>query len=361
MQRRSLGGLVVIVVVLLVGPRVLEGREPALGSHAVPGALSPEETRTIRIFREAAPSVVHVTSISVRRDVFTFNLFEIPQGTGTGFIWDVDGRVVTNFHVIRGGEAVHVTLADQTSWRAELVGVAPHKDLAVLRIGAPKKSLKPIPLGASHDLAVGQQVYAIGNPFGLDQTLTTGVISGLEREIQSVTGRPIQGVIQTDAAINPGNSGGPLLDSAGRLIGVNTAIYSPTGAYAGVGFAVPVGTVRRIVPQLIRHGRVIQPGLGVRIADDAWAARFDIKGVVIIDLVRGGAADRAGLRATRRSRSRGILLGDVITALEDHPIRNTDDLFLALDEYKVGDAVTLTIQRKRGPQKVQVTLQEVGQ
>jgi S1-C subfamily serine protease len=337
-----------MLVALLVGPRALEGWAPAPGPLGVRGALSTEETRTIRIFREAGPSVVHVTSISVRRDFFTFNLFEIPQGTGTGFIWDREGRVVTNYHVIRGGQTAHVTLADQTSWRAELVGVAPHKDLAVLHIDAPTESLKPIPLGVSDDLAVGQHVYAIGNPFGLDQTLTTGVISGLGREIQSVTGRPIQGVIQTDAAINPGNSGGPLLDSAGRLIGINTAIYSPSGAYAGVGFAVPVGTVRRIVPQLIRHGRVIQPGLGVRIADDAWAARFEIEGVVIIGVVQGGAADRAGLRPTR------------ITALDDREVRTSDDLFRALDEYKVGDTLTLTVQRNRATQKFRVTLQEVG-
>jgi S1-C subfamily serine protease len=344
-----------------IGSGVPGQREAGTRTVDERGELSREESRTIDIFRRAAPSVVHVTSVAVRRDLFTFNLFEIPQGSGTGFLWDSNGHLVTNYHVIQGASSAHVTLTDQTTWDAELVGIAAHKDLAVLRIEAPRESLVPIPLGTSHDLVVGQQVYAIGNPFGLDQTLTTGVISGLGREIQSMTRRPIQGVIQTDAAINPGNSGGPLLDSAGRLIGVNTAIYSPSGAYAGVGFAVPVDTVLRIIPQLIRYGRVIRPGLGVRIADDAFASRLGIEGVVVVVVREGSAAHRAGLRGTQRDRSGRIRLGDVLSAIDSHSIGSNDDLFRALDHYEVGDAVTLTIKRNQDTRKVRLVLQEVGE
>ncbi|MEE8556854.1 MAG: trypsin-like peptidase domain-containing protein [Myxococcota bacterium] len=322
--------------------------------------LSPEEERTIRIFRETAPAVVHVTSVAVRRNPFTFDLFQIPQGTGTGLVWDRDGHVVTNFHVIRGANQVRITLSDQTSYPAEIVGVAPHKDLAVLKFDLSARELEPISIGTSHDLVVGQQVYAIGNPFGLDHTLTTGVISGLGREIESVTRRPIQGVIQTDAAINAGNSGGPLLDSSGRLIGINTAIYSPSGAFAGVGFAVPVNTVQRIVPQLVQHGRVIRPGLGVRLVDDVWAARFGVDGVVVAAVTRGSAAERAGLRGARQTPSGRIELGDVITRLDDRSIRSNDDLFRALDQYEVGDRVSLTVDRAGRSRQVAVTLQEIG-
>src|SRR5688572_20773324 len=221
------------------------------------GDLSSDEQSTIELFKRTSPSVVHVTSVDVRRGRLSLNMFEIPQGTGSGFIWDSEGHVVTNFHVIQNGSRAEVTLNDNTVWRASIVGTAPDKDVAVLKIDAPRDKLTKIMVGVSNNLQVGQKVFAIGNPFGLDQTLTTGVISGLGREIQSVTKRPIQGVIQTDAAINPGNSGGPLLDSAGRLIGVNTAIYSPSGAYAGIGFAVPVDIVNRIVPQLVSHGKVV--------------------------------------------------------------------------------------------------------
>jgi S1-C subfamily serine protease len=355
------GGLVFSALLAVALTGVLAQREADDRSIEPRGALSVEETRTVDIFRRAGPSVVHVTSLAVRRDLFSFNLFEIPQGTGTGFIWDGKGHVVTNYHVIQGASGARVTLADQATWEATLVGVAPHKDLALLLIKAPAEKLVPIPLGTSQDLVVGQQVYAIGNPFGLDQTLTTGVISGLGREIQSVTRRPIEGVIQTDAAINPGNSGGPLLDSAGRLIGVNTAIYSPSGAYAGVGFAVPADTVLRIVPQLIRYGRVIRPGLGVRIADDAWAARFGIKGAALVSVAEGSAAHRAGLRGTQWDRSGRIRVGDVIVAVDQHAIQNTDDLFRALDRYGVGDAVTLTVRRNGRSRKVPLVLQAVGE
>ncbi len=243
-------------------PRAYPGLEPNAPLRAVTprGNLADDEKTTIAIFRQAAPSVVHITTLlNARRDVFSLNVQQVPEGTGSGFVWDQEGRVVTNYHVIQDADSAQVTLADHTTWEGRLVGEYPDKDVAVLWIGAPKEQLRPIPVGTSHDLQVGQKVLAIGNPFGLDQSLTTGVVSALGREIRSVSGRPIRDVIQTDAAINPGNSGGPLLDSAGRLIGVNTAIYSPSGASAGIRFAIPVDEVNRAVTQIIRHGKVISP------------------------------------------------------------------------------------------------------
>jgi S1-C subfamily serine protease len=327
---------------------------------AARAGLTSEEQATVSLFQASSPSVVYITTEAVRRDTFSFNLLQIPHGTGSGFLWDEQGHVVTNFHVLEGASYARVTLADQSAWDAQLIGVEPDKDLAVLKIGASASQLRPLPLGTSRDLAVGQKVFAIGNPFGLDQTLTTGVISGLGREIESVTGRPIQGVIQTDAAINPGNSGGPLLDSAGRLIGVNTAIYSPSGAYAGVGFAVPVDTVNRIVPQLISYGKVVRPGLGVTLVEDQIARRFGIDGVLILDVVPQSVAARAGLRPTRQDPAGRVRLGDVITAINGTPVHNDNDLFAALDQYQVGDTVTLTIQREGQPQRLSVTLQALS-
>lgn len=240
------------------------GTTPAQPRAIAPrGELTADERNTVEIFALTSPSVVHITTARQALNLFTLNVLEIPQGTGSGFVWDEAGHVVTNFHVIQGADAARVTLADQSTWRAKLVGVYPDRDLAVLRIDAPPERLHPIPIGESKGLKVGQKVLAIGNPFGLDQSLTTGVVSALNREIESITGRTIRGVIQTDAAINPGNSGGPLLDSAGRLIGVNTAIYSPSGASAGIGFAIPVDEVNRIVPRLIREGRIRRPVLGI--------------------------------------------------------------------------------------------------
>ena len=237
--------------------------------------------------------------------------------------------------------------------------MAPDQDLAVLSIKAPAERLHPIPVGTSANLQVGQKVFAIGNPFGLDQTLTTGIISALGREIQARTGRDITGVIQTDAAINPGNSGGPLLDSASRLIGVNTAIFSPSGSSAGIGFAVPVDTVNRVVPQLLRHGRVIRPGLGVRIADDATAARLGILGVLIFDVTEGSAA-AAGLRGTRRDDQGRLILGDVIVAIDDTAVTSMNDLMTVLDTYKVGDQVTVAVQRDGERLTVPMTLEAVS-
>ncbi len=323
------------------------------------GELAPGEKSTIALFRQASPSVLHITAISVQRDLFTLNLYQIPEGTGSGFIWDNSGNIITNFHVIQNADVAQVTLGDQTTWKARRVGVAPDKDIAVLRIDTPANRLQAIPIGTSKDLQVGQSVFAIGNPFGLDQSLTTGVISALGREIESVTRRPIQGVIQTDAAINPGNSGGPLLDSAGRLIGVNTAIYSPSGVSAGIGFAIPVDTVNRIVAELIRYGKVTRPGIGVQIAEEQIADRLGVKGILVVDVVPGSAAAKAGIRPTRREGSGRVRLGDVITAVDGKKIESPNELFILLENYKVGDVVNISLLRDGKNIQTKVTLEAV--
>ena len=324
------------------------------------GDLAEDEKSTIDLFKQASPSVVYVTSIAVQRQMFSLRPLAIPQGTGSGFIWDENGYVVTNYHVVKDGQAFEVQLADHSTWQAKPVGADPDKDVAVLKIDAPKELLPPITVGTSSDLEVGQKVFAIGNPFGLDQTLTTGVISALGREIESVTRRPIQGVIQTDAAINPGNSGGPLLDSAGRLIGVNTAIFSPSGAYAGIGFAVPVDVVNHIVPQIIRTGRAQKAGLGIEPAPDHWVRQLGVEGALVLRVSPGGAGERAGLRPTRQE-GRRFVRGDLIVAVDDKPVRNTKDLLRALDSYDVGDTVRLRVRRSGGTEvTINVTLQDIG-
>lgn len=322
------------------------------------GDLASDEKNTIDIFRNTSPSVVYITSIALRRNLFSLNAVEIPQGTGSGFVWDKKGRIVTNFHVISDANAIQVTMADQSKWKASLVGVAPDKDLAVIQINAPERILDPILIGESDDLLVGQKVIAIGNPFGLDQTITSGIISALGREIKAVTGRVIQGVIQTDAAINPGNSGGPLLDSAGRLIGVNTAIYSPSGAYAGIGFAVPVTEINRVVPQLISNGRIIKPGLGVTLADARISQRLGIEGLIIIDVSAGSGAHAAGLRPTRQYRG-DIVLGDIIKEVSGKSLRSVDDLQSILEHKKVGEQVDVVIERDSQVFNVTVVLSAI--
>ncbi len=302
------------------------------------GDLAEDERNTIEIFRNTSPSVVYITSIALRRSLFSLNAVEIPAGTGSGFVWDNEGRVVTNYHVISDANRIQVTMADQSSHKAVLIGADPDKDLAVLQVSAPQRLLRPIPVGEANNLLVGQKVFAIGNPFGLDQTMTSGIISALNREITAITGRTIRGVIQTDAAINPGNSGGPLLDSAGRLIGVNTAIYSPSGAYAGIGFAVPVEEVNRVVPDLIRHGRVIKPGIGATLVDERVARQLGIDGILIRDVEPGGPADQAGLRPTRQIRGE-IVLGDIIVAIGGKQVRTFDEIRTVLETYKIGDRV----------------------
>ncbi len=327
----------------------------------LPDNLTPDERRDIELFQRSSQSVVFITSVELRRDFF-FDVYRIPAGSGSGFFWDGQGHIVTNFHVIEGGDRFSVTLADGTDWLADLVGVAPEKDLAVLKLQRRIDGIRPLSIGSSSALRVGQKVLAVGNPFGLDQTLTVGVVSAVGRELQSPAGRVIRDVIQTDAAINPGNSGGPLLDSAGRLIGVNTAIYSPSGGSAGIGFAVPVDTVTRLVPQLIRWGRPIEPGLpGATYLGDPLASRFGIEGVALRAVEPGSVADRLGFRGIERDRRGRYLLGHVILAVDGRPVTKVDDLRDAFERAGVDGEVVLTIRFGREEKTERsVTLGRVG-
>ncbi len=321
------------------------------------GDLGADEKATIAVFEAASPSVVHITNVASRRDAYTMDVTEIPRGTGSGFVWDEHGHVVTNFHVIEGATTTRVTLSDGTTYEGVIVGSAPDNDLAVVKIDAPPSKLHKIAVGDSSSLKVGQTVLAIGNPFGLDQTLTTGVISGLGREIKSVTQRTIYNVVQTDAPINPGNSGGPLLDSHGRLIGVNTAIYSPSGASAGIGFAVPVDTVNRIIPQILQYRRVVRPALGINIGTDQMAKQLGVTGIVIMKVVNGGPAARAGMAGLTQSPRGGWIVGDVITKIDGTPLTRSDDLFQALDKRSIGDVVKLEVVNGGRTRTVEVKLE----
>jgi S1-C subfamily serine protease len=332
--------------------------EPRPISQRPDDKLGADEQATIDVFSKFSRSVVHVTSLALRRDRMTMDVTEIPQGTGSGFVWDQDGHIVTNYHVVQEAERASVTLNDGSTYPATLVGVAPDKDLAVLHIDAPPSKLLPLPIGKSANLKVGQKVLAIGNPFGLDQTLTTGVISGLGREIKSVTQRPIYDVIQTDASINPGNSGGPLLDSSGRLIGINTAIYSPTGANAGIGFAVPVDTINAKVPQILTYGKVMRPALGINILNDQIAAQYKIDGVVILQVMPGGAADKAGIVGAK-SMGGAVTPGDIIVGINNVEVHRSGDLFKAMDTYKVGDVIDVMVENAGKRRTVKVTLQDI--
>ncbi len=351
------GGLV------CVGGALPGGAEPAVESTprtaGAPAGLSADELATIQVFERSTKSVVFITNTALRRDIWSLNVMEVPQGSGSGFLWDLEGHIVTNYHVIYGANTISVVLSEGADYQAKVVGVDPDHDLAVLKIQAPRDKLVPVQLGSSRDLRVGQKVLAIGNPFGLDHTLTTGVVSALGRSIKSLSERTIDGVIQTDAAINPGNSGGPLLDSAGRLIGVNTQIVSPSGAFAGIGFAVPVDMVARLVPQLIKHGKIIKPGLGVSLIQDEIAQRWGIKGAILARVERHGAAGKAGLRGVRETGGGRIELGDIIIKLDGKPVDNVDDLTRILDGHKVGDDVRVEYLRNRKPESVTLTLQEL--
>jgi len=336
-------------------PAKVSGAPAEPRAVAARGDLAEDEKSTIELFKRASPSVVYITTLS-RRAVNFFEVTDVPQGTGSGFVWDRQGHVVTNFHVLAGSDSFVVTLADQSNWKATVVGVEPDKDLAVLRISAPAEKLPPILVGTSKGLQVGQKVFAIGNPFGLDETLTTGVVSALERTIESVTGRKIQNVVQTDAAINPGNSGGPLLDSAGRLIGVNTQIASPSGASAGIGFAVPVDTVNEVVPELIAHGRIVRPRLGIVPAPEGFVRQLGVTGVLVRSVQEGSGAARAGLRGTERDRDGSLVLGDIIVGVAGKDVASYDDLVTALEKQKIGDTVPVKVVRNDRAATLNVTL-----
>ena len=334
--------------------------QPVPTAAPIPPGLSSQEIRDIEIFRRSSASVAFITSVAYRRDFFSMDVMQIPQGSGSGFVWDRAGHIVTNFHVISEGNAFRVTLADQSEWDGTVVGVAPDKDLAVLKIDAGGEHLVPLPVGTSRDLAVGQRVLAIGNPFGLDHSLTVGVVSALGRELQSPTGRIIRDVIQTDAAINPGNSGGPLLDSTGHLIAINTAIYSPSGASAGIGFGVPVDTVATLVPQLIDHGKVIEPGIGIVPLSDRWAQRLHLDGVVIREVDPGSPAARAGIEGLTTTRTGRLRLGDRIVAVNGTKVTTVDDMLYAFEAAGVGASVTLTVAREGRERTVELALVRVN-
>jgi protease Do-like 1, chloroplastic len=375
--------LIVLVALggLAIGYFVFRGdRREANDPNAQPREVAPRgdrdafEKERIRVFKEISPGVVNVDTLRIQRNGYR-GVVERQQGTGSGFVWDKDGRIVTNFHVvqetlalapsgavsIRSSANVRVTLADRSSWNARLVGVAPDNDLAVLQIDAPADKLKPLPVGSSSDLEVGQTVYAIGNPFGQSLTFTHGIVSALDREIHSVTDRPITGVIQTDASLNPGNSGGPLLDREGRLIGVNTAITSPSGGNVGIGYAIPVDTVNQVVTQLIRTGRTARPSLGiVALREEDTRTLGYQKGVMIAEVRPNSAAAKAGLRGFHVDEESGQQSpGDVIIAVNGEPVNTMPEFASAMSKVKVGQTITLTIVRSGQTRDLKVTLEGI--
>ncbi|HUX91704.1 MAG TPA: trypsin-like peptidase domain-containing protein [Gallionellaceae bacterium] len=324
------------------------------------GELAADEKSTIELFEKSKDTVVFITTRQQVMDFWTRNVFSVPRGTGSGFIWDEAGHVVTNYHVVEGASEAWVKLADGRDYRAALVGASPAHDIAVLRIGVGFKRPPPVPIGTSNDLKVGQKVFAIGNPFGLDWTLTNGIVSALDRSLGGDNHTVIEHLIQTDAAINPGNSGGPLLDSAGRLIGINTAIYSPSGASAGIGFAVPVDTVMRVVPQIIRDGKYTSPSLGIEVHDglnQRLTSMLNVQGVLILKIAPGSTAERAGLRSATIYPDGRITPGDIIVAIEGKPVTTVGKLLARLDDFKVGDSARLTILREGKKSDIDVVLQ----
>lgn len=325
------------------------------------GDLAEDERNAVEVFQATSPSVAFITTQQRVMDFWSRDVFSVPRGTGSGFIWDERGHIVTNNHVIQGASKATVRLNDGRSYDAELAGASPRHDLAVLRISVPFQPPPPVPLGNSQDLQVGQKVFAIGNPFGLDYTLTTGVVSALDRTLAAgPQGAPLDSLIQTDAAINPGNSGGPLLDSAGRLIGINTAIISPSGTYAGIGFAVPVDVVNEVVPQLISEGRFIRPTLGIQVdpsINEAFTQRLGVEGVMVLGVQPDSPAEEAGLRAATLTEDGSLLPGDVITAVDGEAVSSVQELLSTLDRYSVGDRVELEIWREGESLEVEVQLQ----
>jgi S1-C subfamily serine protease len=351
----------IALLVFWLWPRHQTGLNPRAESLPVARRDQPllsEEQTNIKIYNDTAPSVVHVSNLAEARRPFSLNVERIRRGTGSGFVWDDQGHIVTNYHVVKDADAIQVVLADQSKYDAQDVWGYPEKDIAVIWIKAPKAKLHPIRLGSSHDLKVGQKTYVIGNPFGLDQTLTTGIVSALGREVGGDDNQTLRGLIQTSAPINPGNSGGPMFDSDGRVIGMTTAIISPSGAFAGVGLAIPSDEINQVVPQLIRHGKVVRPRLGVQLAEDQQALRLGVdEGVLILRVAPGTPADKAGLLGTHRDESGRFRLGDVIVAIDDKKIRRGSDYFAVLGDFKVGQTVTVTILREGERLRVKVTLE----
>ncbi len=324
--------------------------------------LIENEKNTISIVSESVHSVVNVSSVAVARTLWHFDPIEIPTGAGSGFVWDNKGHIVTNFHVVesarRNGSFLISFHKDKKQYKAELVGAEPKYDIAVLKLKEIPKSLSPIKVSDSTSLQVGQKPVAIGNPFGMDHTVTAGIISALGRKIEGIGGVKIHGMIQTDASINPGNSGGPLLNSRGRLIGMNTVIFSKSGSSAGIGFAIPSNIIIRTVPQLITHGQVIRPGLGIGVFPDHIQADFD-KGLIIRSTISGGPAEVAGLQGIRRDRWGKPKLGDIILEVDGQKIRSFDDIFHVLDKHKIGDKVEVHYLRGNAKRKVTVTLTRI--
>ncbi|WP_144996520.1 S1C family serine protease [Polystyrenella longa] len=343
-------------------------RNPTVEPRAVTarGDLAADETSTIELFQEASPSVVFITTKTSRLSLKNYNIYreDVPKGSGSGFIWDQDGHIVTNYHVLQGASSAEITLQDQQEYPAQLVGVAPEYDLAVLKIDAPSEKLKPLAIGVSDDLLVGQKAFAIGFPFGLDYTLTTGVISGLNREFRAAArDSSIKQAIQTDAAINPGNSGGPLLDSAGRLIGVNSAIYSDTGNSAGIGFAIPVNTVNEVVPDLIEDGVLSTPDLGIHPIAETWTITLvregflPRRGILFDRVFEGMGAAEVGLQPTRTTQTE-LILGDLIISVAGTDVKNNAELREVMKLHDVGDIVELIYLRNGEEQKTEIELKQ---
>jgi S1-C subfamily serine protease len=358
----AMSGLLGLAAFVAVAQRPEAASGGAIDRRVTPrGELGAEEKATIALFEQARESVVYISTLGLVRDPWSRNVMEVPQGTGSGFIWDDAGHVVTNLHVIAGASAATVRLSDGRDYRATLVGASPLHDIAVLRVAVDIRRPRPVPIGTSADLKVGQKVFAVGNPFGLDWTLTTGIVSALDRSLPADGPRgAVEHLIQSDAAINPGNSGGPLLDSAGRLIGINTAIYSPSGASAGIGFSIPVDTVMRVVPQLIRTGRYSRATLGIQIDEDLnrrVTRALGVSGVAVLRVAPGSTAQQAGLRSLQVGRSGELIACDVITAVNDRPVESVARLRARLDDFPVGRRVTLDVWRQGRTVRLQVALE----
>lgn len=350
--------LLVLFAVLVCGAIHARAQEAA-PDEAVLARLEPDERKRIAIVQAVSPSVVFIKNSSLQWDIFSLDVYEIPTGAGSGFVWDKSGHIITNFHVVYGSDRIEVVFSNRKSYDATVVGVSPDHDIAVLKINAPPDDLTPITVGSSHDLLIGQKTMVIGNPFGLDHSLSTGVVSALGRSISALTGRKISNMIQTDAPINPGNSGGPLLDSSGNLIGVTAAIFSPSGAYAGVGFAIPVDTVKRIVPQLIEFGRVKRLGIGVTLVPDPIRQHIGLSGALVLDVEPRSPADDAGLQGTRGNFLGSLLLGDLIISIDGEKVETNDDLLsIAEENHKAGDKVVVKFVRDSVVRKETILLKE---